>query len=148
MGMLHATCVRFLDAGILLRGPSGCGKSDAALRLIDAGGILVGDDRVDARDADGRILARAPAALAGLVEARGLGVLPIDHLTESSVDLVVDLVPSDAVERMPQPERARIDGVELPRIALSPFEASFVVKIKLAIAALRGGRLGVPTEAA
>jgi len=77
---LHAaapeTGWRALDAdthhgaqGVLLRGPSGAGKSDLALRLIDAGAILVADDRVDVFIKGGVAFARAPANIAGLMES-------------------------------------------------------------------------------
>lgn len=147
MGMVHATCVRILETGVLLRGPSGGGKSDAALRLIDAGALLVADDQVDLRCERGRVIARPPANLEGLMEVRGLGVLPVEHLTESEVGIVVDLVPADAVERMPVPRATRLVDRDVPLIALHPFESSFVAKVKLAVVALRAGRLCVPTEA-
>ena len=44
--LLHATCVALEGRAVLLRGPSGSGKSDLALRLIDAGALLVADDLV------------------------------------------------------------------------------------------------------
>ena len=61
----------------LLRGPSGCGKSDLALRLIDRGARLVADDRVVLTVEDGAVVAAAPPPLAGLLEVRGLGPLPV-----------------------------------------------------------------------
>jgi len=148
MGMVHATCVRIMETGVLLRGPSGCGKSDAALRLVDAGAVLVADDQVDLRSERGRVIARPPSNLAGLMEVRGLGVLPFEHLTESEVGIVVDLVPADVVERMPVGRETRLVDLDVPLIVLHPFESSFVAKVKLAVAALRAGRLGVPMEAA
>ncbi|WP_414716745.1 HPr kinase/phosphorylase, partial [Thalassospira sp. UBA6510] len=47
MSQLHANCVRIGAHAVLLRGPSGSGKSGLSLRLIDAGGFLVSDDRTD-----------------------------------------------------------------------------------------------------
>ncbi|MBT5185175.1 MAG: hypothetical protein HOM01_00100, partial [Kordiimonadaceae bacterium] len=55
MAFVHASCVRFEEKGILILGPSGSGKSDLALRLIDAGAILISDDYVDLKW-DGKIL--------------------------------------------------------------------------------------------
>ena len=46
MEIVHATAIAIDGKGVLLRGPSGSGKSDLALRLLEAGGVLVGDDRV------------------------------------------------------------------------------------------------------
>lgn len=148
MGMVHATCVGIMGTGVLLRGPSGCGKSDVALRLIDAGAVLVADDQVDLRNEDGRVVARPAGPLKGLMEVRGLGILPFDHLAECPVGLVVDLETAEAVERMPVPRSARLVDADVPLITLHPFECSLVAKIKLAVAGAREGRLGVPMEAA
>ena len=75
---LHATCLARDDEGLLLLGSAGAGKSDLALRLLDHGFLLVADDRVDIEA--GR--ARAPAALAGLLEVRGLGIFRLPFRTD------------------------------------------------------------------
>ena len=41
---IHATAVAIGGVAVLLRGPSGSGKSDLALRLIQAGAVLVADE--------------------------------------------------------------------------------------------------------
>ncbi len=134
MSRVHASCVALGDAAVLLRGPSGSGKSDLALRLIDAGAQLVADDQTELTAADGRLLAAAPAALAGLIEVRGVGVLRLErHRGGVPVRLVVDLVPATAVERLPVPEVATLLAVTLPRVALAAFEASAAAKVRLAL---------------
>jgi HPr kinase/phosphorylase len=45
-GTLHASVVAWRGRGLLILGASGAGKSSAALRLIDAGWMLVADDQV------------------------------------------------------------------------------------------------------
>ncbi|MGE3652127.1 MAG: HPr kinase/phosphorylase, partial [Reyranellaceae bacterium] len=72
---IHATCVALPEGGVLLRGDSGAGKSDLALRLIDGGARLVADDRTDLMREGDLLIARAPTSIAGLIEARGLGIL-------------------------------------------------------------------------
>src|SRR5690606_35055818 len=73
---LHATvaAVRIDDAwrGVLIQGPSGAGKSDLALRLMQVGWRLVGDDWVDVFACEGALYAAAPATIAGRMEVRGL----------------------------------------------------------------------------
>src|SRR5690606_32729552 len=81
MATIHATCVALGDTGILLRGRSGSGKSDLALRLIDGGALLVADDRVALSLEGGRVIARPPAALAGYLEVRGVGPMPVPSIT-------------------------------------------------------------------
>ena len=132
---LHATCIAIGGAGLLLRGPSGAGKSDLALRLIDGGALLVADDQVLLAAEGGRLIARAPAALAGLLEVRGLGILAVPAAAQAPLALVADLVPA-AVERLPEPRQAVIAGIALPAILLNPFEPSAPAKLRLAVRAL------------
>jgi HPr kinase/phosphorylase len=127
--------------GVLLRGASGSGKSDLALRLIDAGGRLVADDRVDLTARGGIIVARAPAAIAGRIEVRGIGIVPTAHVVEVELGLVADLVAPHAVERMPEPRSCRYLGVELPLLDVAPFEVSAVAKLKLAAREAAAGQL-------
>lgn len=135
MTTLHATCVAFDGAAILLRGPSGSGKSDLALRLIDAGARLVADDYVDLSvEGGGRLVARPPERLAGLIEVRGLGVLRVDYAPAAEVRLLADLVAPEAVERMPKPECESLMGLSTPRLRVAPFEASAPAKLRRALA--------------
>jgi serine kinase of HPr protein (carbohydrate metabolism regulator) len=130
---LHASCVALGQTGVLLRGPSGAGKSDLALRLIERGAVLVADDRVDLRRVGHALVASAPAPLAGLIEARGLGIVRVGWRPEIELGLVVNLVPAAAVERLPEPARERLLGVALPRLVLDAFAASTPAKIALAL---------------
>lgn len=135
---IHATCVALPEGGVLLRGESGTGKSDLALRLIDGGGRLVADDRTDLARTGDQLIARAPATIAGLIEARGMGILrlPSEKLaSEAVVVLIVDLVDAARVERLPESLREELLGVSLRRVALAPFEASTPAKIRLALIA-------------
>jgi serine kinase of HPr protein (carbohydrate metabolism regulator) len=139
---VHATCVAMPAAGtwtgVMLRGAPGAGKSDLALRLLDGGARLVADDRTDLTVEQGRLVARPPAILAGLIEARGIGILrlPADSLLPAApVALVVDLVAAADIERMPAPQAETLLGVAVPRLSLAAFEASTPAKIRLALAA-------------
>jgi serine kinase of HPr protein (carbohydrate metabolism regulator) len=134
--------------GILLRGDSGSGKSDLALRLIDAGARLVSDDRVDLVARAGVIVASAPATIAGKLEVRGVGIVEMPWVEEADLGLTVDLVAPRDVERLPEPAFCRYLGVALPRLALAPFEASAVAKLKLAVRAAASGRLFADVPAA
>ncbi len=148
--LVHATCVAIDGAdgplGVLLRGPPGAGKSDLALRLIDRGARLVADDQCELRRQDGaagdRLVARAPASIAGVLEVRGLGIMEVPSLAEAPVALVVDLVDPDRVERLPAAATEEILGLELPRVALNAFEAAAPAKLHLAL------RQGAMTRAA
>lgn len=138
MEQIHATCVSVDDVGLLIRGAPGSGKSDLAARLIDAGGELVADDRVDLDVRGGAIVASAPAPIAGLLEIRGLGILRLGCRASVGLGLVIDLVDAEAVDRLPEAAACTYMGVTLPLLRLWPFEPSAAAKVRFAVAALKG----------
>jgi RNase adaptor protein for sRNA GlmZ degradation len=135
---MHATCVAVSGAAVLLRGASGAGKSDLALRLIEGGARLVADDQVELSAEGGRLIARAPAAIAGKMEVRGIGIVPASTEAAAPVALIADLVAPEEVERLPEPAAETILGIAIPRIALAPFELSAPAKLRLALARAAG----------
>lgn len=112
--------------GVLVEGPSGSGKSDLALRAQDQGFRLVADDRVLLWAVDGRLYGRAPDALAGLLEVRGLGVVCIAALPFAEVSLIVRSGPPD---RIPDPATETILGVSVPLQAAELLESSAPAKL-------------------
>jgi HPr kinase/phosphorylase len=144
----HMTCVALDGAAVLLRGPSGAGKSDLALRAIEAGWTLVSDDRTVLVREHSRLLASPPPSLAGLIEVRGLGLVAAPSAQRVPVALLVDLVAPAVIERMPDISLIEIDGVQIPRFDLAPFESSALAKLKLMLTAA-ARRVGlVPGDAA
>jgi HPr kinase/phosphorylase len=133
---VHGTSVALGGDGILLRGPSGSGKSDLAARLIDGGARLVADDQTELRLVAGALRMSPPRTIAGLIELRGIGILPAPSVGSAVLRLVVDLVPPERLERLPEPQRCELLGVSVPLIALAPFEASAPAKLRLALRAL------------
>ena len=131
---LHASCVALGDRGVLITGPSGSGKSDLALRLIDGGARLVADDLTTVRAEAGALVALAPPRLAGRIEVRGIGILPVPSVPHVRLALDVALAPSAEIERLPEPEHAAYLGVTLLRISLDPFTASAAAKVRRALA--------------
>lgn len=126
---LHASCVAVEDKGVLLLGTSGGGKSDLALRLIDAGATLVADDRVDISLSNNQLVARAPDALQGLLEVRGVGVLRLPQRAQVELFCAIELVDRASVERMPQPQFFDCLNHKLPLHLLHAFDHSTVAKI-------------------
>jgi len=138
---IHASCVELGGTGVLLLGESGSGKSDLALRLIDAGGRLVADDRTDLHRRDGRLIASPPAPIAGRIEIRGLGIVPLTHVAEAPVGLAIDLVQPNRVERLPTMQSRTWLDIKVPLLALAPFEASAAAKVRIAVREAARGRL-------
>ena len=136
--LVHATTVAIGGRAILLRGVSGSGKSDLALRLIDAGALLVADDQSELYRDGEAVLARSPAPIAGLIEARGIGILRVGSLASARLSLIAELVSPEAVERLPERCSETILGVAIPLVAVAPFEASTPAKLRLFLAALAG----------
>lgn len=122
--------------GVLITGPSGSGKSDLALRLLDAGFSLVADDRVLLWTSGGRLFGRAPDTLAGLIEMRGIDVVPIRYRPFTEIVLAADCDPSGLDERLPPPGLAAYLGHDLPLLRLAATEASAPAKLSRALLAL------------
>ncbi len=128
---VHASCVVLLETGILIRGPSGAGKSRLARHLVTEVSrsgrfaALVADDRVVLGEAAGRVVARPVPGIAGLLEIRGIGIVPVACEPACVLRLVVDLVAPANVRRLPEPDECRADllGTTLPRIAVCAAEA-------------------------
>lgn len=130
---MHGTAIAWLGKGVLLLGPSGSGKSDLAVRLLDAGAMLVADDLVRLESSDGRLVARAPGN-PGLIELRGQGIFRQPALGEVGIDLVIRLAPrTDSAERLPPPERCELAGITLPVFHLDPFTASALARLRLLV---------------
>ncbi len=130
---IHATAVALGERAVLLFGPPGSGKSDLALRLMESGWTLVADDRVVLSRRGVMLIASPPPSLAGLIEARGVGICRVPFIAEAEAALAVQLVPQDAVERLPQVLSRTLLDVSIPLINIVPFEASAPAKLRLAL---------------
>ncbi|WP_144186481.1 HPr kinase/phosphorylase [Elioraea rosea] len=138
---IHATCCALgpaahdtLPAAVLLLGASGSGKSDLALRLVDAGFVLVADDRVDLASEGGAVIASGPDALAGLIEVRGIGILRLGaSVRRARVVLAASLASRETIPRLPEQTTIDLVGTRVPAIALDPELPSAVARIRLAL---------------
>jgi HPr kinase/phosphorylase len=133
--LVHATTVDIAGLGVLILGVPGAGKSDLALRLIADGALLVGDDQTFIEVRGDELWASAPAKIAGLIEARGIGIVPAAIKRAARLALAVQL--AGEPERMPVPRGWSLPGsaVAIPLIELKPFEASAPAKLRFALAA-------------
>ena len=142
--VLHATTVaRYSPSGwtgVLIRGPSGGGKSDLALRLLATGWRLVADDRTVVWVSGGRLWGRAPRPLAGLIEARFVGVALAPALELAPIVLVATLTaPGETLDRMPEPAVTEILDVRLPELKLAALQEGAPAKLAAALTMLGRG---------
>jgi HPr kinase/phosphorylase len=127
---LHGSCAARGDEAILAVGPPGSGKSDLVLRLLSRGFELVADDQVDILDG----VASCPAALAGLLEVRGLGIVRLPYRPQARLALIVEL--AGPADRLPLPQQH--PELELPIIHLDAAAASAPDKVLLALDCISG----------
>jgi len=126
--------------GALIEGPSGSGKSDLALRSLREGLSLVADDRVLLWTSGEALYGRAPDPLTGLLESRGLGVLPNPAQPLARVVLAIRCEASaEAVERFPTDETLELLGTVLPVRPLWPFDPAAPAKLSRALQHLGHG---------
>lgn len=127
---VHATCVAIAGRAVLIEGPSGSGKSDLALRLIDRGAQLVSDDYTELTNAGDRLIASAPATIAGRMEVRGIGIIALPPAPPCPVALVIR---AGTPERMPELATCAMAGVVVPLIVLLLTEPTAPLKVELAL---------------
>ncbi len=130
--IVHSSCVALAGRGLLILGRSGSGKSTLALQLMALGAVLVSDDRTCVSLRDGALWAEPPAAISGLIEARGVGLLAADPAGAVPLVLAVDL---DRVEtdRLPPWRELPLMGQRLPlvwRVAHEGFAAAILQYLK------------------
>jgi HPr kinase/phosphorylase len=122
---VYGSCASKDGEAVLILGPSGSGKSDLVVRLLARGFALVADDQVDVRDG----VASPPAALAGLLEVRGLGILRLNAVYPAPLRLIVEL--GSQADRLPHP--VRDPRFDLPLLRLDPAAASAPERVALAL---------------
>jgi serine kinase of HPr protein (carbohydrate metabolism regulator) len=121
---IHATALLIGDRGILVSGASGSGKTTLALALVEhcrPRGLfarLVGDDQLFVEGYAGRLVCRAPAAIAGLAEVPGLGPRPLPFEAACVIDLHLRLLPGAETVRFQEDAASTIAGCLVPRIDL------------------------------
>jgi HPr kinase/phosphorylase len=117
--LLHATTVSIEGRAALILGPSGSGKSSLALALMAFGADLVADDQTFLDRRGDEVWARCPPAIAGMIEARGVGLLKAPTVEAARVALVVDLAQPEP-ERLPDRRKRDVMGVAIDLVLAAP----------------------------
>ncbi len=130
--ILHASCVAVQGRGALILGRSGAGKSALALQLMAYGAELVADDRTELTVTGEDLIARPPATLHGLIEARGLGLLQMPFAGHAKIALVIDLDQTEPA-RLPPERQVTLLGISVPlvlAVAQPHFPAAILCYLK------------------
>lgn len=130
--LLHGSCAALGEEAVLLLGQPGSGKSDLLLRLIDRGFRLVGDDQVLIDNG----MVRAPDALAGMIEIRGVGIFVGLSNGPAWLNLVVQV--GRETERLPHPRTH--PTLHRPELTINPWTDSAPLRIQWALDAIAGRR--------
>ncbi|MGP6087585.1 HPr kinase/phosphorylase [Antarctobacter jejuensis] len=127
--ILHATSVAVAGRGLLILGASGRGKSGLALELMCRGARLIADDRTILTRRGDDLRLTCPPALSGMIEARQIGLLNADPVSEIPLAAVLDM---DVTEkhRLPPIRKTRLMGVDLPLLhnSASPYFPAHLVQ--------------------
>ena len=113
--VMHASCVDVNGSGVLIVGRSGSGKSSLAINLLALGSKLVADDQCELVRKNNSFRISKPASLPKSIEIRGVGLVSVPMVKETSLDWVVNM---DEVEkeRMPTPQFTEIGGFRVPTV--------------------------------
>ncbi len=117
--VIHASAVAVAGRGLLILGPSGSGKSALALQMIGQGAQLIADDRTRLERAGDTVMLSCPPELAGLIEARGIGILRAPPAPAAPLGLVVDLGTPESA-RFPEPGKVDLLGLAFPLVGGIP----------------------------
>ncbi len=95
---------------------------------------LVADDQTLLTLKAGKVLVQAPENLQGLLEVRGIGIIPVDFAAEAELALVVDLVATAEITRLPESAEAttQLLGQMFPRVFLDASLPQTASRLRLA----------------
>ena len=113
--IMHATCVDVNGSGVLIIGRSGSGKSSLAINLVALGSTLVADDQCELVRKNNRFYIYKPASLPESIELRGVGLVSVPMVVETSLDWLVNMDEVET-ERMPNLRFTEIDGYRVPTV--------------------------------
>lgn len=128
----QTTCVSIAGRAILIEGAPGVGKSSLALGLIDRGAVLVGDDGVMLCEDQGALYALPHPNTRGLIEVRGVGLMPMPVAEREKVALMIRLE-QGAPRHIEIAPMVMIGSLAIPCITLWPDSAALVLRAELAL---------------
>ena len=123
--------------GVVVLGPSGSGKSRLSHKLIESFNKQQGyarwvaDDRIVVNQTGAHYVVAAPATIEGLAERRFSGIESVPYQHRAVVDLVVQLKPSDELERLPEEQKLSLtpDGPQIAAISVPDNQISQAIEL-------------------
>ncbi len=138
-GKTHHACALEIDRiGILIRGLSGSGKTSLLMGLLERAqqenkeAFLIADDRVYLKTSASELVAETPPTIAGSVEIRGHGIITLPNKDRTTINLVVELVKDENIERMPGQKLSEVEGLHLPLVEVPIRHENQAVRIVFA----------------
>lgn len=102
--------------------------------MLPYAACLIADDRVVIERVDNQLMASAPAAIAGKLEVRGIGIIELAPSPPAPVRLIVELVGPGGAARFPDPWPMKIIlGLQVPVLQIAAFEAAAPQKVIIAL---------------
>lgn len=119
---IHANSLVIDHQGLLICGKSGFGKTSLMLSLLEQAkanskfAAMVADDQSMIANENNRLIAHCPHANEGKLEIRGRGIVEAPFLQSAVINLVIEIVPRENIDRMPTIGTKTLDGVKLPLV--------------------------------
>jgi len=111
---IQATAISYYKHAILIQGPSGVGKTSLALKLIEHGATLIGDDVVEIFLKKDTLYCKAKEKLKAVVEVRGLGLVSGLKVAKQTPVLCVIRLHKKYTERLPKTKMISLLGKKVP----------------------------------
>ena len=138
---VHGTAVAVDGRAALIIGETGSGKSGLAFEMLAFGAELVSDDQVLVSATEGGLTVSPPPTIAGLIEARSIGIVRMPYVPSAELVLLVDL-DQLGTERLPPLRERLLLGRSVPVIFGQRVQGLAAILMVL----LRQGRLLDPSE--
>ncbi len=132
--IIQGTGVCFDNVGLLIMGAPGVGKTSLALALIDAGGVLVGDDGVCVTVENDVAVMSPVSTTRGMIEVRQVGIVSGMPVAErQKIDVVIRLETCDLPRLPDKLTMETVAGVRVPSFSLMTGDFSLTNKVKMII---------------
>ena len=131
--ILHATTIDISGKGTSIIGVSGLGKSSLAIKLIAMGADLVSDDLTLFKCVDEQIFLSKPKNTPAVIEARGIGLIPVKKFINTSELFYFVKLSDEPVERLPAANNKFCFGKPIRLIHFNPLsgnEAALYLMLK------------------